>query len=50
LFGLTIVPSTVISGLGHVAPSDKLHLAAIGCGGEGAADIDAHIKTPKKMS
>lgn len=48
LFGLTIVPSTVISGLGHVAPSDKLHLAAIGCGGEGAADIDAHIKTPKK--
>lgn len=25
LFGLTIVPSTVISGLGHVAPSDLIN-------------------------
>jgi hypothetical protein len=45
---LTILPSFTISGLGHVAPSDKLHIAAIGCGGEGAADIHTHMKTPKK--
>ena len=31
----TILPSFTIGGLGHVPPSDKLHIAAIGCGGEG---------------
>ena len=25
--GMTIVPSTVVSGLGHVMPSDKLNIA-----------------------
>ncbi len=33
--GLTILPSTVISGLGHKAPSDKLNIAGIGVGGKG---------------
>lgn len=45
---ITIVPSYAVSGLGHVAPSDKLHIAAIGCGGEGASDIQTLMKTPKK--
>ena len=31
--GLTILPSSVVSGLGHKAPSDKLNIAAIGIGG-----------------
>lgn len=45
---ITILPSFTVSGLGHVPPSDKLYLAAVGCGGEGASDIHTHIKTPKK--
>ncbi|NJO70033.1 MAG: Gfo/Idh/MocA family oxidoreductase [Bacteroidetes bacterium] len=45
---ITILPSFTVSGLGHVVPSDKLYIAAIGCGGEGAADIQALMKTPKK--
>ena len=45
---ITILPSFTVSGLGHVAPSDKLYIAAVGCGGEGSADIQAHMRTPKK--
>ncbi|MEN8228483.1 MAG: Gfo/Idh/MocA family oxidoreductase [Bacteroidota bacterium] len=37
--GFTIVPSTVISGMGHVAPSDKLNIAAVGIGGMGASNL-----------
>lgn len=33
--GFTIVPSHVISGLGHRAPSDKLNIAGVGVGGRG---------------
>lgn len=33
--GLTILPSTVISGLGHKAPGDKLNIAGVGVGGVG---------------
>lgn len=44
----TILPSFTVSGLGHVPPSDKLYIAVVGCGGEGAADVQAHMKTPKK--
>ena len=36
---LTILPSFTVAGLGHVAPSDKLYIAKIGCGGMGAAGI-----------
>jgi predicted dehydrogenase len=43
----TILPSHTISGLGHVVPSDKLHIAAVGCGGEGTADIRTLMRTPK---
>jgi hypothetical protein len=44
----TILPSHTISGLGHVAPSDKLYIAAVGCGGEGTADIHTLMRTPRK--
>src|SRR5690606_28341142 len=33
--GITILPSKVIAGLGHKAPSDKLNIAGIGVGGYG---------------
>ncbi|MFZ0281223.1 MAG: Gfo/Idh/MocA family oxidoreductase, partial [Bacteroidales bacterium] len=45
---LTILPSFTISGLGHVTPSDKLLIAAVGCGGEGADDIRHYAIAPKK--
>ncbi|MBA7547140.1 hypothetical protein ES705_39542 [subsurface metagenome] len=45
---LTILPNFTISGLGHVPPSDKLHIAAIGCGGEGRDDINHYANAPKK--
>ncbi|HTH65701.1 MAG TPA: Gfo/Idh/MocA family oxidoreductase [Gemmatimonadales bacterium] len=35
----TIVPRHVL-GRGYRAPSDKLHIACIGCGGKGRSDID----------
>ncbi|MCH8487654.1 MAG: Gfo/Idh/MocA family oxidoreductase [Candidatus Cyclonatronum sp.] len=33
--GFTILPSHVVSGLGHRAPSDKLNIAGVGVGGRG---------------
>src|SRR5438132_10516118 len=45
--GLYIVPRHVL-GRGYKAPSDKLYIAAIGCGGEGANDIHHYATTPKK--
>jgi len=44
----TILPSFTIGGLGHVPPSDKLQIAAIGCGGEGENDIQHYADAPKK--
>ena len=43
----SILPSFTVSGLGHVNPSDKLYIAAVGCGGEGAADIGVFARAPK---
>ena len=37
--GITILPSNVISGLGHKAPSDKLNIAGIGVGGMGFRNL-----------
>ena len=34
-----IVPRHVLGGKGYTAPSDQLHLAAIGAGGKGSSDI-----------
>lgn len=39
LAGFTIIPAHAVSGLGHIVPSDKLNVAAIGFGGKGASDI-----------
>ncbi|MEN8186317.1 MAG: Gfo/Idh/MocA family oxidoreductase [Bacteroidota bacterium] len=38
--GITIIPSNVLSGLGYVAPSDKLNIAGIGVGGMGLANLN----------
>lgn len=38
-FGITILPSSVISGLGHKAPSDKLNIAGVGVGGKGFMNL-----------
>jgi predicted dehydrogenase len=37
--GFSIVPRHVLGGPGFVAPSDKLNMAAIGCGGKGDVNI-----------
>jgi len=37
--GFTLLPSYVISGLGHTMPSDKLNIAGIGVGGVGATNL-----------
>ena len=39
--GLTILPNSVVSGLGHKAPSDKLNIAVIGIGGMGNTNLKA---------
>jgi hypothetical protein len=39
--GLTIIPSSVVSGLGHRAPSDKLNIAIVGIGGMGNSNLRA---------
>src|SRR5690349_8805229 len=44
----SIIPNFTVSGLGHVAPSDKLYIAAVGCGGEGENDIRHYASAPKK--
>ncbi|MDA3879961.1 MAG: Gfo/Idh/MocA family oxidoreductase [Prolixibacteraceae bacterium] len=36
---LTILPSAVISGMGHTVPSDKLNIAAVGVGGVGYQNL-----------
>jgi hypothetical protein len=45
LAGLTIVPANAVSGSGHIVPSDKLNVAAVGIGGKGNSDIAAVAKT-----
>ena len=37
--GFTILPSNVVSGLGHIAPSDKLNIAGVGVGGMGFRNL-----------
>lgn len=45
--GFYIVPRHVL-GRGFVPPSDKLYIAAVGCGGEAANDIHHFATAPKK--
>lgn len=44
----SIVPRHVLGGKGFVAPSDKLYIAAVGCGGEAENDIHHYATAPKK--
>ena len=37
-----------VLGKGYVAPSDKLYIAAVGCGGEAENDIHHYATAPKK--
>src|ERR1035437_8185380 len=46
--GFYIVPRHVLGGKGFVAPSDKLYIAAVGCGGEAENDINHFATAPKK--
>ena len=46
--GLTILPNTVISGLGHRAPSDKLNIAVVGIGGMGNSNLK-NVKTTENI-
>ena len=48
--GFMILPRHVLGGKGFVAPSDKLVIATIGCGGEGDNDIQHLAKTPNNNS
>lgn len=43
--GFTIVPSYVVSGLGHTTPSDKLNIAGVGIGGMGRNNLANVAKT-----
>jgi len=42
----TIVPSFVLGGKYHVAPSDTLYIAGIGVGGKGTSDLTECAKSP----
>jgi len=43
--GFTILPSSVIGGLGHRPPSDKLNIACVGIGGMGNSNLRAVAPT-----
>jgi predicted dehydrogenase len=44
---LTVVPRQVLGGAGHVAPSEKITLAAIGTGGQGLQNLEALLGFPE---
>ncbi len=50
--GFIILPSHVISGLGHRMPSDKLNIVGVGVGGHGGGVIRAcsseNIESPSR--
>jgi predicted dehydrogenase len=45
LAGFTILPGNTVSGLGHIAPSDKLNVAGIGIGGMGRNNLSSVART-----
>ena len=45
----SIVPRHVLGGKGFTAPSDKLYIAAVGCGGEAENDIHTMQRLLRKM-
>ena len=44
---ISIVPSSVIAGTGHIPPSDQLAVANIGCGTQGLREMGALLQHPK---
>jgi hypothetical protein len=42
--GFSIVPRHVLGGAGFIAPSDKINLAIIGCGGQGRTNVRALLQ------
>ncbi len=48
---IVFVPRHVLGGVGYIAPSDRLNLAAIGAGGKGASDIaNASVNGRERVS
>lgn len=45
--GLIILPRNVLGGKGHIAPSDKLNIAYIGCGTQGLREMSELITNPE---
>jgi len=45
LAGITIIPAKAVSGLGHIAPSDKLNIAGVGIAGMGRNNLVNVAKT-----
>ena len=46
---VSIVPSHVIAGLGHVQPSDRIHVANIGCGTQGIREMPEMFSHPNTV-
>ena len=44
-----IVPRHVLGGAGYIAPNDKLNVAVIGCGGQGASDATELVKAGENI-
>ena len=44
--GFTLVPRHVLGGARFVAPSEKINLAVVGCGGQGQANVHALFQQP----
>lgn len=47
LAGISIVPRSVLGGVGYTAPSDKLNVAGIGVGGKGRSDLRSCYESGK---
>src|SRR5215813_575274 len=39
--GVSLVPRHVLGGVKHVAPSEKINVAIVGCGGQGQTNVRA---------
>lgn len=46
---ISIVPSHVIAGHGHVAPSDRITVANIGCGTQGLREMPEMLENPEVL-
>ena len=45
--GLSVLPSSVLGGLGRVSPNDKINVALIGSGTQGLKQLPAWLKRPE---